>query len=582
MAFERPLTIKEVINDIHRKRYLLPAIQREFVWDTDQIETLFDSLLRGYPVGAFLFWYVNKENIHKFKFYEFLREYHERDNTHNMEANISGEEDIIAILDGQQRLTSLYVGLKGSYAYKLPRKRIENDAAYPERKLYLNLLKKSDKSIDMVYDFKFLTDKEGAIRSDDSYWFKVGDILNFTEPYEINEYLYEKELNLVEKEKAKYANKTLHDLYKAIHDNLCINYYLERSQELDKVLNIFIRVNSGGTPLSYSDLLLSIATAQWEKRDARKTITSFVDEINNIGDGFDFNKDLVLKTCLVLSDLNDIAFKVDNFDSITMKKIEDEWDNISLSIRLAVQLISSFGFNYKTLTANYVIIPIAYYLNKKQNPYNFVESFKYIDERKEIQRFTTIALLKRIFGGQPDNVIKPIREIIKKNTDTFPFEQMKRELRVTNKSLKFTEEEIENLLWTKYGNRYTFSILSLLYPNLDYKNSFHQDHIFPKSLLKSRSKLRKERLSEEQIEYCIENHDYLSNLQLLEGIPNQEKSNKKFDTWLDEFCGDEIEKQEYKKKHLIPDVSLSVDNFEIFIEKRDNIIRDKLTKLLIG
>lgn len=467
MAFERPLTIKEVVKDIHKKKYLLPAIQREFEWDTDQIVTLFDSLMRDYPVGAFLFWFVEKGNISKFKFYEFLREYHERDNTHNAEANISGEEDIVAILDGQQRLTSLYIGLKGTYAYKTPWKRKQNDAAYPERTLYLNLIQESSE-YDMNYDFQFLAKEEAEKRTDNHFWFEVGRVLNFEEQYEISDYLIENGLNALETEKARFANRALHHLYKAIHETPCINYYQEKSQELDKVLNIFIRVNSGGTPLSYSDLLLSIATAQWEKRDARKTIISFVDEINNIGEGFNFNKDLVLKTCLVLCDFSDVAFKVDNFDSEAMSKIEAEWDNIAQSIRLTVQLISKFGFNGKTLTANYVIIPIAYYLYKKGNPHNFIDSYKYNENRKVIQKFATISLLKKIFGGQPDNVLKPMRSIIVNNYNgDFPLELLRRDLRVTNKSLKFTEGEVEELLWTKYGTRYDFTVLSLLYPHLD-------------------------------------------------------------------------------------------------------------------
>ena len=111
--------------------------------------------------------------------------------------------------------------------------------------------------------------------------------------YRIGNYISE----LGEKEK-EYANETLSKLYKIIRENKSINFFLEKGQSLDKVLNIFIRVNSGGTQLSYSDLLLSIATAQWKEKDARKEITSFVDEINSIGVGFNFNKDFVLKNCL--------------------------------------------------------------------------------------------------------------------------------------------------------------------------------------------------------------------------------------------------------------------------------------------
>jgi uncharacterized protein with ParB-like and HNH nuclease domain len=115
MSFQTPLTIKRVIENIHREKYLLPAIQREFVWGTDQIERLFDSLRQGYPVGSFLFWNVKNGKRRNFRFYDFIRNYHEKNNRHNPLASISGEEDIIAILDGQQRLTSMYIALKGTY-----------------------------------------------------------------------------------------------------------------------------------------------------------------------------------------------------------------------------------------------------------------------------------------------------------------------------------------------------------------------------------------------------------------------------------------------------------------------------------
>ena len=104
MAFQTPLTINEVISEIHAKKYLLPSIQREFVWDTDQITKLFDSLMREYPINAFLFWKVSRENIKEFRFYEFLRDYHQRNKRHNEKADLSGSEDIIAVLDGQQTI----------------------------------------------------------------------------------------------------------------------------------------------------------------------------------------------------------------------------------------------------------------------------------------------------------------------------------------------------------------------------------------------------------------------------------------------------------------------------------------------
>ena len=164
MAYQTALTIAEVINDIHRKKYLLPAIQREFVWSTDQIERLFDSLMRDYPISSFLFWGVEKEKVNDFEFYEFLRQYHERKQIHNPKANVSGDEGVTAVLDGQQRLTSLYVGLKGTYAYKIARKRCDNDLAYPERKLYLNILSSSTED-DREVQCEFLTTDESNVKN---------------------------------------------------------------------------------------------------------------------------------------------------------------------------------------------------------------------------------------------------------------------------------------------------------------------------------------------------------------------------------------------------------------------------------
>ena len=355
---------------MHRKNYLLPAIQREFVWSTDQIERLFDSLMRDYPINSFLFWEVDKANISNYQFYEFIREYHERDSRHNPKADLNGETGITAILDGQQRLTSLYIGLKGTCAYRLPRKRWDNDSAFPKRKLCLNLLLPAENG-DLEFDFRFLTKNEYDHRDDDHFWFVIGDILDLKEAVDVNDYLLEREISNFGKDKARFANKALFKLYEIIHKNKSINFFLEKDESLDKVLNIFIRVNSGGTQLSYSDLLLSIATAQWKEKDAREEITSFVDEINAIGDGFNINKDFVLKSCLVLSDFKDIAFKVDNFNQQNMIKIEKSWDKISEAIKSAFLLLSSLGYHRETLTSNNAIIPIAYYLNKIGNPENY-------------------------------------------------------------------------------------------------------------------------------------------------------------------------------------------------------------------
>jgi uncharacterized protein with ParB-like and HNH nuclease domain len=533
MAFVEPISIKEAIDSVYKKDYLLPAIQREFVWDTYQIERLFDSLMRDYPISSFLFWEVEKKNIKNYQFYEFVREYHERDNTHNPKANIDGESGITAILDGQQRLTSLYIGLKGTYAYKLPRKRWDNDSAFPKRKLCLNLVAPS-KDSDLEYDFQFLTKKEYKQNDENHVWFIVGDILNLTEAVDVNDYLLENDISELGKEKFRHANKTLFKLYEVIQKNRSINFFLEKDESLDKVLNIFIRVNSGGTQLSYSDLLLSIATAQWKEKDAREEITSFVDEVNSIGDGFNINKDFVLKNCLVLSGFKDIAFKVDNFNQENMLAIEKQWDGITKAIKSSVILLSCLGYHRDTLTSNNALIPIATYLYKIGSPDNFSESSKYESDRQKIFKWLVMVLLKRTFSGQPDNVLRPIREVINNSEGEFPFNEIIAKLKGGTKAISFDNDEIENLLYYQYAQAYTYSVLAFIYPSLDFRNKFHQDHIFPKKLFTAK-RLKKRGIADDDIEFYLDNYNYLANIQLLEGVPNQEKSGKDFDVWIQQF-----------------------------------------------
>ena len=140
MSFQTPITIHQAINHITKAEYVLPGIQREFIWRENQITNLFDSLMRGYPIGSFLFWKVDKDHCQSYTFYRFLDNYHQRKQRHNTRIKLSGVESVTAILDGQQRLTSLYVGLQGSYASKKKYWRWNNPKAFPIRQLYLNLL----------------------------------------------------------------------------------------------------------------------------------------------------------------------------------------------------------------------------------------------------------------------------------------------------------------------------------------------------------------------------------------------------------------------------------------------------------
>lgn len=584
MAYETPLTIAEVMKDISANKYVLPSIQREYVWSTEQIETLFDSLMRDYPIGTFLFWEISKEHVCDYDFYEFIKNYHENKDTHNKKADLKGSDGVTAVLDGQQRLTSIYLGLKGTYAYKLKYLARNNQNAYPIRKLYLNLLA-SPANSDNEYDFKFLSEKE-VQNTQDNYWFEVGKILDMHEDGDVAMYVTDNisfsEKFEYTKEQSKFAINALSRLYNIINKAGTISYYREKTVELDKVLNIFIRVNSGGTKLSYSDLLLSIASAQWENHDAREEIIELVDDVNTIGDGFKINKDFVLKTALVLSDFPNIAFKVDNFNKQNMMIIESRWDDIKKTIKQAVLLVSSFGYSGETLSSNNALIPIAYYLFINGMPDHFVDSGATRTNRGKIKKWLIRSLLKKVFSGQPDNVLRQIRDILKPNgTNDFPLEKIVEKFKGTNKSIQFTDDDIDEfLLNLKYGKSDTLSTLMLLYPSLDFNNKFHEDHIYPKSKF-TKVYLRKQGVSEDKLDWYIKSVNDICNLQLLAAQLNEEKLATNFDEWFNSQYPTDNDKYQYRLVNYLPDMDYTYANFPLFLEERRKMLKKQLEKVLM-
>ena len=183
-------------------------------------------------------------------------------------------------------------------------------------------------------------------------------------------------------------------LHRLIHKTPLVSCYTERDQDLDRVLDIFIRMNSGGTALSYSDLLFSIAVANWRELDARREVNELVDALNGIGGGFSFSKDLVLKAGLMLAEIKSVGFKVENFDRANMATLEDAWPAISKALGLTVRLVSDFGFTGQTLRADSALLPIAYYLYKRKAQPDFLTHARHAADRHAIKRWLVRSYLK--------------------------------------------------------------------------------------------------------------------------------------------------------------------------------------------
>lgn len=578
MPFQTPIPIAKALQQIHRHEFVLPAIQREFVWSTDQICMLFDSLMRGYPFGSFLFWKVEKSNTRKYVFYDVIRDYHERDRAHCEVRTLPGDTGVTAVLDGQQRLTSLNIGLAGSVAEKLPHKRRSNDYAYPVKRLYLDLrASPDDKELGLKYAFRFLTEERAKEETGaEHHWFQVSRILDIAAGPAM--FAYVREAGLVSSD---VAFATLDRLHSVVHKDLLINFFEEEDQDLDKVLNIFIRVNSGGTVLSYADLLLSIATAQWKNRDARAAVYALVDEMNEFRYGFEFPKDLVLKAALVLADIQDVAFKVTNFNADNMAKIEAKWDTIARALKLATQLLADFGFSSKTLTANNVLIPIAYYLLVSGAKDNYLTQNSLAADREAVRTWTVRTLVKAgIWGSGLDTLLRTLRDVLSRDgRSSFPIEQLESAMVPLGKSMRFEQDELDALLESEYGHRSTFAILSLLYPGNDLRNEFHEDHVVPKAILKKKGMVAAG-LDPEQVEAVLEQVNMLPNLQLLEGSYNQQKSAKLPSDWLKEQFPDAVSRNAYVAKHDLGELPVDVTAFPAFFEARRGRLATRLRKLL--
>ncbi|GAA8250843.1 DUF262 domain-containing protein [Helicobacter pylori] len=557
-------SIKDVVDELN-VRYFLPDIQREYVWlkkaDEKKIEQLFDSILRGYPIGSFLFWKLQKQDIAKsdeqdenklnFQLYQFITNYDER-KPHNEKIHVEQitRDDLSIVLDGQQRLTSLYIGLKGTRTLKKKYAKKNNPNDYEEKRLYLNL--KHQPNMDNPEDnYQFEFHAKTPENDEKHFWFKVGDILELKSV--VN---YTREHKLGDEE-----SELLETLNKAFHDKQLISFFEEKEKNLNKVLNIFIRVNSGGVKLSYSDLLMSILTASFSS-DIREKMNELVDALKEKGFP-NVGQDQVLKTCLLLIG-KDTTFELKNFNKNNIKEIEENWEKITKSIYNAAKLLETFGYaGY--LGSAYILSSLAYFYFLRQKMDK--------NDEEQARKFVRNAQITSYFTPSTDTKLNNIANSMK---DAQTFESFNHNLaKHQTCPLKITNDAIEEMMCSS-SHAQVFPILQILYPNLKYKtNTFHIDHIYPKSKFK---KEKNKKLDKDF--YECENHLY--NLQLLEGQENSTKKDKDPEAWLKEEYKNEQDIEEYKKRNYIdPTLKLEWENIKEFRETREKAIIERLKEVLL-
>lgn len=564
-GFQTPISIKNAVDRIRSKAFLLPAFQREYVWSSTQVENLFDSLMNGYPISSMLLWKVKGDAKNVYKFYQVLDRYVEHWHIHNDAFDTNQVNDFHAVLDGQQRLTSLYIGLCGSYAYHRYRARWDNsESNFPTRILYLNISKTlNEADNDKTYNFSF---KESEVTNgydlytdnNNEHWFRVGKILSLGDgniSYDIDDFCDDYHLDRSEK-------KMLNRLKSVIFDQYPINYYEIEDSNPDVAVNIFVRINSGGTPLSFSNILMSMAIAGWTQKDARTEILRLVDLVNN--KGFAINQDYVLKAFLYLYK-NDVRFRIKSFDNSFISLIETNWEAIRDCIDELFELLRNFGLDRSSLTSNNATLPILYYLYHRNIYKGFANSIAFADERENIRIWLLKTLIFRSFGASGDSKLQMshkaftddlTKEFIHPAIVQFPSESISNAIK---QQTVVTDEFIDNHILTIHkDNSYAFAVLSLLYSNLDYRNIFHKDHIHPYALCEKAG-----------LEW--DTFDTILNLQMLDANENMSKNAKPLAEWIDEVTTEE-NRSTFLASHLIPDTDLAIEKFDAFIEERRKLL----------
>lgn len=591
MAYENPKAIADVLKKIRAQQYVLPAIQREFVWEPPQIARLFDSLMRGYPIGSFLFWKVERERVDDYRYYGFVQDYHEKDNPHCPRIkNLDPNRSVTAVLDGQQRLTALNIALRGSHAEKIPNKWRSNPDAYPKKYLYLNLLDDApENEAGMIYDFRFLTPETATTKNrekDSEHWYPVREVLDLDPGPKMIAALRKRfgevqgESPIEMEKEFEPAHQRLFDLHNLVHQKPAIHYYLEEEQDLERVLDIFIRINSGGTVLSYSDLLLSIATAQWKELSAREVIHELVDELNETREGFDFSKDFVLKAGLMLAGISDVGFKVRNFTKDNMEVLEEKWAGIQRALRLTVRLAANMGFSSKNLSADSALLPVAYYIYSRGLDEGYLTRTSEQKDREKVRSWMIRSLLKTgIWGSGLDTTLKALRSaIVEHGGDGYPVSEIETTMAQRGKSLTFDPDELDGLVEAKRDQK-TFGVLALLYPFVDLRNRFHIDHIFPRKAF-YKPRLEELGFNEMEIDWLKGSMDQLPNLMLLEGSENQSKQDTMPAEWLREEYESEDERARIRQLHDLPEMPKDVTGFAKFYKTRRAKMRKRLEREL--
>jgi len=548
-------TIRRMVNYLNNEEegggFWLPNIQRPFVWSEDQIERLFDSIMREYPISTLLVWRTKSEIRRR----KFIENYKYSLKLTDFYVPVDGKPKLL-VLDGQQRLQSLFIGLKGSYE---------------KRELFLDVLSGDFVAPeDIRYRFQFLDSSTATFP-----WVKFKDLVFSNKLFNklAKSVLDQATVPVTDEQIERIEDNVARIVKQFCHDAVIVYQELDgvdnpQTYQEDDVVEIFIRANAGGTKLGKSDLLFSLLISNWENAD--ENLEALLTDLNK--SGYDFTRDFVLKTCLSVLDRG-ARYEVSKFrDGVTRQAIEEKWKAISDAIKAVKDFLAGKTFlrSDQALPSYLSLIPLVYFR------YHFPDKWK---EAQNLDTYLLRSLITGAFSGTPDNLIDKCTRHIAETGD-FDVQQIFGIIRADGRNLEITPDTI---LGQHYGSKNIHLIFNLWYKDFNYapayQNSLPQvDHIFPQSLLRSVKDHNPETGNRNLLRYKWWDRDRIANCMLLTAEENGAggKSDISPEIWLQD------KSERYLDMHLIPrDQNLwRLDNFEPFIQARQTLIAEKFQYML--
>ena len=555
------ITIYEAMMNIRDGKYVMPAFQRQFVWSMEQIEKLWDSILLDYPIATFLFWHVDDSNITWDTYFcNFLTEItfdnrKQADSVNYELTDIDVSVTDTAILDGQQRLTSLFLSLFGdSYIRQKYARKVGVGGTVTKLLIELNKNKldvDEEEYNSKKFDIKF-SERIGRLSPTQ---FELRNILQ--EKFQNEETrgkAIEDAIANVPTDSKEYARNILGKLYQKIFEEKLIRYTEIYDMNQDDALEMFVRFNSGGKPLKKAEITMSILEAYWPsaKTEFGKIL---VDSYSGFGTDFIIRSALMLYGDVVKSTIS----------RTIAEELKNNWSAFKKALKNLEKVLKGFRIEVSRFSSSWnVLLPVMYYIY--YNPDNFENN------TEAIRAYLMRAILFTYFQSGTTSKLQQM----KSNINSYDYEITIDMLdQITD--LRVTDGKIEDILNAEKGNRVAGD--ALYYLCLDWTNKnfkYEQDHLHPYDRFDGNKPVS---VSMEDWRRWRGNRNRLPNLQLLEGRSNGSKNSMRLTDYYNDM--NEEQRAEFCKQAMIPDgVSLEIEHFEEFYNKRKDILAKKIKTLL--